>query len=78
MRTKLDVLRETMKAKGCEPLWCGPIPSCSTACPSFLRSGPVVDRCRGEACCAIDNDVSVDDCYPMISAMVEALQVPHE
>ena len=71
MKTRLDVIREEMKSKGCRPAWVHEgVPSCAAeACPSYVPEG------MG---CALDPLLDPDDldCYPMIEAMYSALSEP--
>ena len=73
-KTKLAVIRETMKTKGCEPdldersLLCA-----RWRCPSFTSNPQTMT-----IGCQLHGPLDYDGCPPMLAAMVEALQVPHE
>ena len=73
-RTKLGVLRETMKTKGCEPHLGEQHLLCARRhCPSFTSGGWTMT-----IGCRLHGTLDYDGCPPMLAAMVEALQVPHE
>ena len=79
MRTKLDVIIATMKAECCDPHWIDNKPTCRAACGSFAAYGTGATHGWPPTCSieATDTDEG-RACYPMLAAMTEALQVPHE
>ena len=76
-RTKLDVILETIE--DCTPHWIDQSPACRVGCASFVAAGPLVAYGKSPTCSIAERSTGAGfACYPMIAAMVEALQVPHE
>lgn len=68
--SRLTVLREEMKGKGCEPRWTPTtgLPICSLECPSF----------QGYGSCDLWPANVPTACLPMLETMVRALSQPSE